>query len=157
MKRHSASSARRGFTLMEMLVVLGILVFLVSMVVPRILGSQKKADVQSAKTQIGMLKATLSRYALDCKAFPTTDQGLQALLVAPDGVDAWAGPYVDADVLPKDPWGHDYQYAYPPTHGSSVDSPDIWSLGPDGQDGTDDDITSWTTAGGSGSSGSGGK
>jgi general secretion pathway protein G len=160
MKRPSRSSARRGFTLVEMLVVLGILVFLASMVLPRMLGAQKKADIQGAQTQIGILKTALTHYSVDCKNYPTSDQGLQALLTAPDGVDAWKGPYLDSDALPKDPWNHDYQYAYPPTHGSTGDRPDIWSFGPDGQDGTDDDITSWTTAGGSGSgssSSSGGK
>jgi general secretion pathway protein G len=154
MKRPSPATARRGFTLMEMLVVLAILVFLVSMVVPRVLGTQKQADIKGAKTQIGMLKATLERYALDCKTFPTTDEGLQALLVKPADLDdsvAWAGPYVSSDTLPKDPWGHDYKYEYPPTHGTTQDRPDIWSMGPDGQDGTDDDITSWTVASDSGS------
>ena len=76
------------------------------------------------------------------------------MLTAPDGVDAWKGPYLDADVLPKDPWGHDFQYAYPPTHGTALTAP-TWSLGPDGQDGTDNDVTSWTVTSGSGSSGSG--
>jgi general secretion pathway protein G len=154
MNRPSRSSARRGFTLMEMLVVLGILVFLVSMVVPRILGTQKQSDIKQAKIQVFALKRGLDTYFIDCKSYPTGDQGLQALLTAPDGIDAWKGPYLDSDVLPKDPWGHDFQYAYPPTHGSTRDCPDIWSLGPDGQDGTSDDITSWTsgTDSGSGSS-----
>ena len=154
MQRSSPATARRGFTLMEMLVVLAILVFLVSMVVPRVLGTQKKADLQSAKTQIGMLKGSLQHYALDCKTFPTTDQGLQALLAKPADLDdsvAWGGPYIDSDSLPKDPWGHDYKYEYPPTHGTTADRPDIWSMGPDGQDGTDDDITSWTVSSDSGS------
>jgi len=138
-----------GFTLVEMLVVLAILVLLVSMVVPRIIGSQKKADINATKTQIGMFKATLERYALDCKKFPTTEQGLEALVSKPADMDenvAWDGPYVTGEI-PKDPWGNDYQYAYPPERGTG-DNPDIWSYGPDGEDNTEDDICSWS--GGSG-------
>lgn len=138
---------RQGFTLMEMLLVLAILVVLMGLVAPRILGTQKKADVSSAKTQIGLLKSALERYALDMKDFPQTEQGLAALAKSPtDKEDTkWEGPYVSTAELPKDPWGHDYQYEYPPTHGEVTgDSPDIWSLGPDGEDGTDDDVVSWS-------------
>jgi len=149
---------RRGFTLMEVLVVLAILVMLVGMVVPKILGTQKKADIQAAKTQIGMLKAALERYALDCKTYPTTDQGLQALIEKPADMDEsvpW-GPeaYINATELPRDPWGHDYHYEYPPTHGSG-DSPDIWSAGPDGEEDTEDDIVSWSSTSSSDSGTSG--
>ncbi len=83
MKRIRTASARLGFTLVEMLVVLGILVVLVSLVAPRIIGSQKKADIKAAKTQIGMIKAALEHYALDTKSYPTTEQGLQALIERP--------------------------------------------------------------------------
>jgi len=141
-------SRRRGFTLMEVLVVLAILVMLVGMVVPKILGTQKKADINAAKTQIGMLKACLERYALDCKTYPSTEQGLQALLEKPADMDesvAWGGPYVSSEELPKDPWGHEYGYEYPPTRGTG-DTPDIWSRGPDGEDDNEDDIVSWSTA-----------
>jgi len=150
---------RRGFTLMEVLVVLAILVMLVGMVVPRILGTQKKAAVSAAKTQLGMLKACLERYALDCKTFPSTEQGLQSLLEKPADMDesvAWDGPYINSAELPKDPWGRDYGYEYPPTRGSG-DRPDIWSRGPDGEDDTEDDIVSWSkTEGETGSSSSSG-
>jgi general secretion pathway protein G len=143
---------RRGFTLVEMLVVLAILVLLVSMVVPRILGSQKKANINAAKTQIGMLKASLERYVIDCKKYPTTEQGLAALVQKPADLSeksAWDGPYVNGEI-PKDPWGNEYQYEYPPTRGKG-DTPDIWSYGPDEEDNTEDDICSWT--GGVGGSG----
>ncbi len=139
---------------MEMLVVLAILVLLVAMVAPRILGTQKKADINAAKTQVGLLKASLERYALDMKDFPATEQGLKVLLEPPaaeGGVDEqdsgtasnWDGPYLNSTELPKDPWGNDYQYEYPPTHGSG-DYPDIWSYGPDREDGTEDDVVSWS-------------
>ena len=156
MTRSMRKHARQGFTLMEMLVVLAILVLLVAMVAPRVLGTQKKADINAAKTQVGLLKASLERYALDMKTFPATEQGLQALLEAPaeeggaamegegqaTGTTNWDGPYLNSTELPRDPWGNDYQYEYPPTHGTG-DFPDIWSYGPDKEDGTEDDIVSW--------------
>jgi general secretion pathway protein G len=144
-----------------MLVVLAILVLLVGMVAPRVLKSQKKADMNTAKSQIGMLRSCLERYAVDMKDFPTTEQGLESLIRAPesdtslgeDGTSAgssasgWDGPYVNQESIPKDPWGRDYQYEYPPTHGSG-DYPDIWSYGPDGEDDTEDDIKSWSSSDG---------
>jgi len=152
MKNTRNGCPRGGFTLVEMLVVLAILVLLVSMVVPRIIGSQKKANVNAAKTQIGMLKASLERYVIDCKKFPSTEQGLSALVQKPADLSeksAWDGPYVNGDI-PKDPWGNEYQYEYPPTRGRG-DTPDIWSYGTDEEDNTEDDICSWT--GGVGGSG----
>jgi general secretion pathway protein G len=142
---------RSGFTLVEMLVVLAILVLLVSMVVPRIIGSQKRADINAAKAQIGLFKSVLEKYALDCKKFPTTEQGLSALVSKPADLAetaTWDGPYVSGDI-PKDPWGHEYQYEYPPSHGRG-ENPDIWSFGPDGEENSEDDITSW--GGGTGGS-----
>ncbi len=139
---------RRGFTLMEMLVVLGILVLLLALVTPRILGTQKKADITTTQSQIKLLRACLQRYALDMKEFPTTEQGLKALIECPSDVSEtsaarWAGPYTETGELPKDAWGNDFSYEYPPTRGKG-DYPDIWSVGPDGEDGTDDDIVSWS-------------
>jgi len=159
---------RRGFTLVELLIVMAILVLLVSMVGPRLLGSKAKADISSVKTQIGMFQAALERYAIDMNTFPSKEQGLQALITEPsadslggegdlggdkialegDGSDSegggssWDGPYVKADKLPKDPWGNQYSYDFPATH-NKQGIPDIWSFGPDGQENTEDDITSW--------------
>jgi general secretion pathway protein G len=123
------------------MIVLAILVVIISLVVPRFLGSQKKADIRMAKIQIGSLRAALESYAADVKSFPTTEQGLAALVERPadsDAVQNWEGPYISGE-LPKDPWGHEFQYQYPPTHSRS-DTPDIWSMGPDGEDNTDDDV-----------------
>ncbi len=139
---------RRAFTLMEMLIVLAILVMLVALVVPRFLGAQKKADRQTTKVQIEAFRGALERYALDTRSFPATEQGLQSLMTAPaDGEEStsttgWEGPYLNKDEMPKDPWGNEFQYVYPPERGSG-DSPDIWSYGPDGEDNTEDDICSW--------------
>lgn len=160
---------RRGFSLTELLIVMAILVLLVSLVGPRLLGSKKKADVNSVKTQIGLFNAALERYAIDMNNFPSTEQGLAALVEEPSGdsgttTDAgsfdatdevtedgeesqsnWDGPYLKVAKLPKDPWGKAYRYEYPPKNGSG-DQPDIWSLGPDGQENTEDDVVSWTGA-----------
>jgi general secretion pathway protein G len=138
---------RGGFTLIEMLVVLAILVLLMSMVGPRILGSREKADISSTKTQIGMFRGSLEQYNLDTRSYPSTEEGLVALVEAPadeeEGTSNWDGPYISKSEIPKDPWGNDYQYEFPPEHGKG-DFPDIWSYGPDGEDNTDDDITNWT-------------
>jgi len=134
----------RGFTLMELLLVMAILVILLGLVAPRFLNTQKKANVNAAKSQIGLFKSPLEMYALDMNGYPTTEQGLAALGETPSELEnpnQWQGPYLDSDI-PQDPWGHDYQYEYPPTH-NERDFPDIWSLGPDGEEGTDDDIGNW--------------
>lgn len=144
---------------MEMLIVLGILVMLIALAAPRFLGAQKKADIQTAKTQIGLFRGALERYALDMKTFPTTEEGLEALISPPAGSDTgagegaataasgkWDGPYLNVSQIPLDPWGNPYQYRYPPERGTT-DFPDIWSFGPDGQDNTEDDICSWGSPG----------
>ena len=156
----TAHSQRKAFTLTEMLIVLAILVLLASLVGPRLLGSKKKADINAAKAQIGMFQSALEAYAVDLNRFPKTEEGLSALVSesAGAGEDAdlvegdlgdepatssWGGPYLKKTSVPKDPWGKSYLYEYPPTR-SKGDVPEIWSLGPDGEEGTDDDIISWT-------------
>jgi len=150
MTTQAKQSHRSGFTLMEMMLVLAILVVLMGFVAPGILGSQKKADINSAKTQIGLFKGSLMGYALDCKTFPTTEQGLKALLGKPgetEGASSWDGPYVEDEEIPKDPWKQSFKYRYPPEERTN-DFPEIWSIGPDGEDGTADDITNWKKRGG---------
>ncbi len=155
MKRNRKPKRRRdGFTLVEVLVVMAILVLLAGLVAPRILGSKKKANIQTVITQIGGFKSALERYALDLDTFPTTEQGLDALIDEPEadeerttsGKSKWDGSYLNADDIPEDPWGNVYQYEYPPTRGKA-DSPEIWSFGPDGEDDTEDDIVSWKKVG----------
>jgi general secretion pathway protein G len=145
---------RAGFTLVELLIVLGILVLLLAMVVPKLLGSRKRAQIDAAKTQIGLFRAPLEQYYLDCNQFPSTEQGLEALVTQPPDLPEnvkWQGPYVNGN-LGNDPWNNTYQYEYPATHGNS-DTPDIWSYGPDGEEGTDDDVTSWGGASAGGAEG----
>ena len=143
---------------MELLIVLGILVMLIALAAPRFLGARKKAKVKTAETQIGLLRGALESYEFDVSTFPTTEQGLGALLNAPADSDDeegsasdWGGPYLNQAVA-KDPWGNEYQYAYPPERGASG-FPDIWSFGPDGEDDTEDDIRSWTSTKEGGGSG----
>ena len=139
-----------GFTLVEVLIVLAILAMLAGMILPRVLGSKKTADVNAVKAQIGGFQGALEQYALHMNDFPTTEQGLAALLEAPESGDEgeggsasnWNGPYLSKNEIPVDPWGNDYQYEYPATHSTGKD-PEIWSFGPDGVDDTEDDITSW--------------
>jgi len=150
-KNVTRKSIRKGFTLVEVLIVLAILVLLLSMVGPRVLGSKQKADIQATQTQIGLFQSSLQSYALDMNTYPETESGLVALIEKPEAEgksdgdkkkDKWDGPYIQKTSIPKDPWGNEYQYEFPPTHGKGKD-PEIWSFGPDGQDNTDDDIVSW--------------
>jgi general secretion pathway protein G len=148
MQRYVESTKRRGFTLMELLVVLAILVLLMAMVAPRVLKFLGKSDISVTKSQIGNLKKSLDLYMADCRRYPTTEQGLQALIAPPamgetgGSVRGWDGPYLDGDMVPADPWGLPYGYSFPPTRGRGP-GPDIWSCGPDNMDGTEDDLCSW--------------
>ncbi|MCA9260054.1 MAG: type II secretion system major pseudopilin GspG [Planctomycetales bacterium] len=142
----SQRSERRAFTLVELLIVLGILVMLFAIVGPRVLRSGKKADVNLARTQLGAFKATLDHYYVDLKSYPTTEQGLDALYERPEDLAEeaeWDGPYGDGSEPPLDPWGRDYQYEFPSSR-TERDFPDIWSLGPDGEEDTEDDVVNWT-------------
>jgi general secretion pathway protein G len=138
MKTKLVQRRRRGFTLMEVLLVLAILVILGSMVGYYFAGMQKRGFSDAAKTQIGMFKGQLNFYHLDISGYPTTTQGLTALRTAPSDLrqpEKWRGPYADNDI-PMDPWGNPYQYEL-----LSATEYHIWSFGPDGQSGTDDDIS----------------
>jgi general secretion pathway protein G len=129
-----------GFTLIEVMVVVVILGILAAIVVPRIMDRPDEARKVKAQQDIRALEAALNLYRLDNYAYPSTDQGLEALSQkpVPDPPRWKEGGYVDR--LPMDPWQHPYQYLSPGSHGSI----DIYSMGPDGQSGTDDDIGNWT-------------
>ena len=131
-----------GVTLIEMLVVVTIIGLFVALVGPALWKNTDKARITAARSQIQNFMTALGSYKLDTGMFPTTEQGLQALRVKPEGVNQWSGPYMPQDI-PKDPWGHDYGYKYPGEHG---DEPDIICLGQDGQpggEGLNADIVSW--------------
>ncbi len=132
---------QRGFTLLEIMVVIVILGILASLVVPNLMGNKDQADHQKAVSDIVALENALDMYKLDNTRYPTTDQGLNALITKPDS-DPAPKNYKDGGYikrLPADPWQNEYQLLSPGEH-SSVD---VFSMGPDGQAGTDDDIGNW--------------
>jgi general secretion pathway protein G len=132
---------KRGFTLIEMLIVMVILGLLAALVAPRMFGKVEKSRQKTAKAQISLFETALDTYRLDVGKYPTTELGLQALRVKPDGVERWDGPYLPKEV-PADPWGHPYEYRSPGEHGDF----DIISYGGDGTaggEGDDKDIVSW--------------
>lgn len=141
---HRAIHSKRnapGFTLIEVMVVVVILGILAAIVVPRIMDRPDEARKVKAQQDIRALEAALNLYRLDNYTYPTTDQGLDALVTKPAAPEPprWKeGGYIDR--LPLDPWQHPYQFLNPGTHGAV----DIYSMGPDGQSGSDDDIGNWT-------------
>lgn len=135
-------SKQTGFTLLEVMVVVVILGVLASFVVPNLLGNKEKADQQKAVTDIVALENALDMYKLDNSIYPTTDQGLDALVTEPSQAprNYRQGGYIKR--LPKDPWGNEYQYMSPGDHGSI----DIFTLGADFQEGGEGvatDIGNW--------------
>ena len=136
--------AHRGFTLLEVMVVVVILGILAALVVPKIISRPDEARIIAAKQDIASLLQALKLYRLDNHRYPSSEQGLQALVVQPTGTPVppnWkAGGYIER--LPKDPWGHDYQYMQPGQHGAV----DVYSLGADGKlggEGYDADVGNW--------------
>lgn len=142
--RHVPRSRRpSGFTLIEVLLVLTILVVIASLVAVNINTARRKARIDAAKSQVGMFKTPLQMYELAVGSYPTTAQGLEALRTAPADLPnpaKWDRPYLDSPV-PLDPWGNPYQYISPGTH--NPDGYDVWSYGPDGVNDTEDDIGNW--------------
>jgi general secretion pathway protein G len=130
--------SEKGFSLIELIVVLVILGLLAAVVAPKVYDKLAKGRDQIAKIQIKELEGALQLYSFDMGRYPTTSEGLEALLRNPGNAEAWKGPYLAKD-LPKDPWGKPYGYRCPGTHGDF----DIFSFGADGTEGGDDDICSW--------------
>lgn len=131
-----------AFTLVELLLVLVILSVLAVVVVPKFTGRSQQARITAAKTDISNIKLALSSFEIDCSRFPTTQEGLEALIKEPSGVIDWKeGGYLEKQSVPKDPWGNEYVYRCPGQHHTG--GYDLYSLGPDGQQGGGDDITNW--------------
>jgi len=144
MKRRG-NHLRHGFTLIELMIVLIILVMLFAIAGPRLLGTQDKADIKGTTAQLGNIESALKLYAIDMRSFPNTEEGLAALIKPPaDEAKArkWDGPYLDDEVIPADAWDQAFVYEYPPVNGTR-DFPNISSLGKDGEGETEDDIINW--------------
>ncbi|MBI3988662.1 MAG: type II secretion system major pseudopilin GspG [candidate division NC10 bacterium] len=132
----------RGFTLIELLVVVIIIGLLAALVGPRLFGRVGQSKQVAAQAQIELFGAALDHFRLDAGRYPATEEGLNALMTRPPGVENWAGPYLKKDV-PDDPWGHPYVYRSP---GEESREYEIVSYGADGKpggEGEDQDIVSW--------------
>lgn len=136
------SVRKNGFTLLELMVVMVILGLLGAIVLPRFMGKIGQAKNKAASTQISYFEIALDSFYLDAGRYPTTSEGLSALLTQPGGVPEWSGPYLKKSEVPSDPWKNAYHYVSPGSHGDY----DIYSYGADGTEGGEGDnadIYSW--------------
>jgi len=142
------SRRETGFTLIEIMVVLVIIAIMTALIAPQIMGRVDEARVTAARQDIRTLETALEFYKMDNFRYPTTDQGLEALVKKPDDSSApnWrAGGYLRATTVPKDPWKRDYKYLFPGSKGGPFD---LYTLGGDGEVGGEDadaDIGNWNS------------
>ena len=137
--------AQRGFTLIEILIVVIIIGLLAALVGPKLFGKVSMAKLKTAKAQIELFGTALDAFRLDTGRYPTTEEGLKALREKPSGLENWQGPYLPKE-LPNDPWGRAYVYKSPGEHGEY----DLISYGLDGVEGGQDenqDVVSWKDVG----------
>jgi general secretion pathway protein G len=134
-----------GFTLIELLVVLLILGMIAGLAGPQVMKYLGESKTKTAKLQIEEFSNSLDLFKLDAGRYPDTQEGLQALVQAPAGLapDRWRGPYLKKKAVPKDPWGNDYRYAAPGTHGAAYDIISLGSDGKEGGEGEAKDVASW--------------
>jgi general secretion pathway protein G len=139
--QHRRAVAQRGMTLIEILVVLTLIGIVMGIIGGNFIQRGEQAKVKAAQVDIGQIGQALDLYKLEIGRYPTTQEGLQALIAAPPGVANWNGPYWKKSAVPKDPWGNEYKYASPATAAPY----EITSLGADGKEGgegVNKDITS---------------
>jgi general secretion pathway protein G len=129
--RRGSDDGERGFTLVEMLVVITIIGLIMGLIGPRVLNYLSESKVKAAKIQLQSFGSALDLFYLDAGRFPSTAEGLTALVKQTPGVSAWNGPYLRGGSVPNDPWNHGYLYRSPGEHGPY----DIISYGSDGQEG----------------------
>ena len=139
LKKIRIKNNEAGWTLMELIVVLVILGMLAAVVGPKVYEKIIDSKAQIAKIQLGELEGALQMYSFDVGRFPTTAEGLGALVRNPSGAESWRGPYLKKEQVPNDPWERAYGYKSPGDHGDF----DLYSFGADGIEGTDDDVCSW--------------
>lgn len=133
------SQDTKGFTLVELMLVVIVIGILVAMVMPRLAGRAEEAKIAAARADIeSNIGTALELYEHDNEAYPSTEDGLDALLVKPASAANWKGPYMKRH--PKDPWRHPYVYMNPGSHGTDYD---LYSYGKNGVEGGGDDITNW--------------
>jgi general secretion pathway protein G len=129
--RRAKNNGEQGFTLVEMLVVITIIGLIMGLIGPRVLNYLSESKVKAAKIQLQSFASALDLFYLDAGRFPSTSEGLAALVKQTPGVSAWNGPYLRGGNVPNDPWSHGYVYRSPGEHGPY----DILSYGSDGQEG----------------------
>ncbi len=140
--RNLKSATRSGFTLIELLLVLVILATLAAIVTPKFTKRSEQARITAARTQLSYFEVALDAFEIDLGRYPTNAESLRALVEKPaSNADDWKQAYLRTGI-PKDPWGNDYVYRYPGQN--NVDGYDLYSYGPDGKLGGDDDITNWS-------------
>jgi general secretion pathway protein G len=133
---------KQGFTLLELLVVLGIIAMLAGIVGPQVMKHMGAAKIKAAKVQIEDISTALDMYKLDIGSYPSNQQGLSALIEKPADSKQWNGPYLRKERVPVDPWQQEYHYQQPGQHGKF----DLYSYGADEKqsgEGDDQDINSW--------------
>lgn len=141
-RRRQYPRGASGFTLIELMLVMVILAVMAAIVLPKFTGRSQQAKVTAAKTQIAQIEVALDAFEIDISRYPTTAEGLRALVERPaSDATEWQQPYLKRDI-PKDPWGSDYVYRYPGQYNEN--GYDLYSLGPDRKLGGDDDITNWS-------------
>ncbi len=136
-----------GFTLIELLLVLVILAALAGIVVPKFARRSEQALVTKALSQISSFETALEAFEVDLGRYPTTQEGLDALVKKPVNLDKWEQPYLSRSAVPMDPWKLPYAYRQPGQHNQY--GYDLSSSGPDGQSGGEDDISNWSNEDGS--------
>lgn len=140
LQRQRRSRAHRGFTMIEILLVIVIIMTLAAVVGPRVVGKSQAARINATKISMQGVKTNLINFELNAGRFPTSSEGLEALIRKPSGLsdEEWPDKYVDS--LPRDAWNEPFEYKYPSEHGMDFD---LTSKGPDKKLGTEDDVNNW--------------